>query len=321
MKASGDALRLNILRALSGSVYSVLELCEIFHVSQPAISHHLKILSEGGLICAQRQGVYLFYRRAPNSDNPNIHKLQQSFWRALDRYALPDKYIAGIRAVTQRRTESSMQFFTRNVDKFRTQQDLIAKYDIYAPVVEDVLKTRRQNKRAMDSVLEVGPGDGAFLSVLAKYFDEIIALDISQEMLDQARHTARIHNLDNVDFIRGSTDDEQLGNLQVDCVVANMVLHHTPSPEQMIGHLHALLKPDGALIITELCAHHQDWVRTHLGDLWLGFAPEHLEQTARDAGFDVQHSSYIGQSNGFQVQVREFTRPGTSRVHRLGQTQ
>ena len=49
-KASGDALRLNILRALANDSFGVLELAQIFATGQSGISHHLKVLAQAGLV-------------------------------------------------------------------------------------------------------------------------------------------------------------------------------------------------------------------------------------------------------------------------------
>ncbi|MFM7273284.1 MAG: ArsR/SmtB family transcription factor, partial [Gammaproteobacteria bacterium] len=64
-RAGGDALRLEILRALREDAYAVLELCRIFGVRQPALSHHLKVLAEAGLLARRREGTTIFYHRSP----------------------------------------------------------------------------------------------------------------------------------------------------------------------------------------------------------------------------------------------------------------
>ena len=63
-KASGDALRLNILRALANDSFGVLELAQIFATGQSGISHHLKVLAQAGLVATRREGNAIFYRRA-----------------------------------------------------------------------------------------------------------------------------------------------------------------------------------------------------------------------------------------------------------------
>ncbi|NER61952.1 winged helix-turn-helix transcriptional regulator, partial [Pseudomonas sp. MAFF212428] len=44
-KASGDPLRLKVLRALASDSFGVLELAQIFAVGQSGMSHHLKVLA------------------------------------------------------------------------------------------------------------------------------------------------------------------------------------------------------------------------------------------------------------------------------------
>ena len=55
-KATADQLRLLILRVLAKESFGVLELSQILGVAQPALSHHLKVLSNSGLVDTRRQG-------------------------------------------------------------------------------------------------------------------------------------------------------------------------------------------------------------------------------------------------------------------------
>jgi DNA-binding transcriptional ArsR family regulator len=62
-KAGADELRLLILRLLRRDAMGVSELCEVLDVRQPALSHHLKLMSRAGLLESQRDGNHIFYRR------------------------------------------------------------------------------------------------------------------------------------------------------------------------------------------------------------------------------------------------------------------
>ena len=62
-KALADARRLAILeRIASQGDCACQNLCEEFPVSQPTMSHHLRILTEVGLIESRRDGMYAHYR-------------------------------------------------------------------------------------------------------------------------------------------------------------------------------------------------------------------------------------------------------------------
>lgn len=64
-KALGDSTRLDIIRLLNGKELCVCDILDAFSLSQPAISHHLKILKQAGLLLDSRQGKWIFYRLNP----------------------------------------------------------------------------------------------------------------------------------------------------------------------------------------------------------------------------------------------------------------
>ncbi len=304
-KASADRLRLLILRVLYSDSYGVLELCAIFDTRQSGMSHHLKILSKAGLLSTRREGNSIFYRRAQLlADNKALHGLQKQLLDTVKDVALPADILYQIDKIHDGRKQQSQYFFSENADKFRAQQDLIANYDQYADTVQQMLTNRLPDQHTL--ALEVGPGDGQFLSFLSPNFDRVVALDNASNMLDQARQLAAENHWSNIEFIHGDTSHEQISNLKADCIVVNMVLHHAPSPADIFQDLAKILGDSGTLLITDLCHHDQDWAKEACGDVWQGFEPEDLTAWATAAGLGELDSAYLAQRNGFRVQVRLF---------------
>jgi ubiquinone/menaquinone biosynthesis C-methylase UbiE/DNA-binding transcriptional ArsR family regulator len=306
-KASADTLRLLVLRVLRKDSFGVSELCAIFDIRQPALSHHLKVLASAGLVAARREANSIFYRRSELGQHPDLEALQHSIFEAVDEIDLPADIQDRLVALHRQREENSNNFFRLNAHKFHQQQDLIASYAQYADVVAQVLADAPLERRR--TVLEVGPGDGSFLLELAPLFERVVALDNAPGMLEQARDKAAAAGLHNIEFILDDTRSNQLQTLQADCVVINMVLHHTPAPGAVLRDVAACLAPGGVVLVTDLCHHDQGWARENCGDLWLGFDPQDLAQWAEDAGLSDIASVYLAQRNGFQVQVRLFGRP------------
>lgn len=306
-KASADTLRLLVLRVLRKDSFGVSELCSIFDIRQPALSHHLKVLANAGLVAARREANSIFYRRSELGQHADLEALQHSIFEAVDEIDLPADIQDRLLALHRQREENSSNFFRLNAHKFRQQQDMIANYEQYADVVAQVLADAPLERR--NTVLEVGPGDGSFLLELAPLFKRVVALDNAPGMLEQARDKAATAGLKNIDFILDDTRSSQLQNLQADCVVINMVLHHTPAPGEVLRDAASCLAPGGVVLVTDLCNHDQGWARENCGDLWLGFDPQDLAQWAEDAGLTDIASVYLAQRNGFQVQVRLFGRP------------
>jgi ArsR family transcriptional regulator len=71
-KALGDPVRLQIvdvLRKHAGEV-CVCELVPLFDLSQPTISHHLKVLRDAGLVGSVRRGLWAYYYVSDGSLDP-----------------------------------------------------------------------------------------------------------------------------------------------------------------------------------------------------------------------------------------------------------
>ena len=302
-KAAGDSLRLEILRVLQHNAYGVLELSELFEVKQSGMSHHLKVLSNAGLVVTRREGNTIFYRRSPLPVEIPLQELHRSLFSTIDQIELCAELVQRIQQINLERTQASREFFAQNTDRFHANQDLIASYAQYGEIVTEFLDTTPVTK---NKVLEVGPGQGGFLPNLSRRFEQVIALDTSDEMLNLSRKTAREQRLSNVAFILGDTALAVEQQLLVDCITLNMVLHHTPDPANIFKDLALLLTQNGALLVTELCHHDQSWARESCGDLWLGFEPNDLSNWAVSAGLVEGESLYLAQRNGFQIQLRQF---------------
>ena len=67
-KALADPTRVAIVNCLSAAdEVCVCNLTDTFDLSQPTISHHLKILREAGLVESTRRGTWAYYRLVPEA--------------------------------------------------------------------------------------------------------------------------------------------------------------------------------------------------------------------------------------------------------------
>ena len=304
-KAGGDSLRLNVLRALASDSFGVLELAQIFATGQSGISHHLKVLTQAGLLATRREGNAIFYRRAlPHADSLG-GRLHAALLEEVDQLSLPLEVQARIAAVHAQRSAASEDFFMRMAGSFQARQDMIAGLPQYRDSVVALLDALDFAPTA--TALEVGPGDGSFLPELAHRFAQVVAVDNSPAMLELARARCEQAALDNVELKLADALHDDCPS--ADCVVLNMVLHHLAAPGEALKQLARLVNAGGSLLITELCSHNQSWAREACGDLWLGFEQDDLARWADAAGLTPGESLYIGLKNGFQIQARYFSRP------------
>jgi DNA-binding transcriptional ArsR family regulator/SAM-dependent methyltransferase len=302
-KAAGDPLRIQILKVLQQNAYGVLELCQIFDIRQSAMSHHLKILSNAGLVASRREGTSIFYRRNPLNPDIDLQSVQKALFQAIDKASVDSEVADRLADIHLERANASVEFFNRNVSLFEENQDLIAGWSDYGDSVESLLDSSVESTK---TALEIGPGYGQFLKKLSLAFDQVIALDNSAEMLEQCEQRSKKQGLTNIRFQHGDTFSVIDKGITSDFVSLNMVLHHNPTPGGIIKHCAELLNDNGVLLITDLCAHDQDWVKQSCGDLWLGFDPQEITDWAQRANLAEGNSLFLTQRNGFRIQVRQF---------------
>ena len=76
LKALSDPVRLRLLSVVasrSGGEACVCDISAGIEVSQPTISHHLKVLRTAGLLGSERRGSWVYYRVIPEA----LHKLSR----------------------------------------------------------------------------------------------------------------------------------------------------------------------------------------------------------------------------------------------------
>lgn len=84
--ALGDHTRRAIFESLSERPRAVGELADVLPVSRPAVSHHLKVLKEAGLVSEHAEGTRRIYRLNPDGVAALRDQLD-TFWnRALTGY-------------------------------------------------------------------------------------------------------------------------------------------------------------------------------------------------------------------------------------------
>jgi ArsR family transcriptional regulator len=76
-RALGDDTRLRVLEILAGGERCVCELTDRLEISQPLLSHHLKVLREEGLVAGRREGRWMYYRLHRDAVQQLVDSLRQ----------------------------------------------------------------------------------------------------------------------------------------------------------------------------------------------------------------------------------------------------
>lgn len=275
LKALADPGRLLLARLLAEGTFNVSELCDIAGMPQSTASRNLKILAAADLITARREGRLIFYAWATALD-PARAALRT--WVQTHGPALEGDLPRRIHEVWDGRRSRTEAFFA-------TANDVDSAAWLGSA---DCLPTLLEHIGATVSVLDLGTGTGRLLPQLrTRTAGQVIAVDGSPAMLEQARERLDASGVLDVDLRLGDLSHLPLQDGEVDTVIANMVLHHLPEPARALPEIIRVLRPGGRLLIGDFLPHDQDWMRESLADQWLGLSPEDVTHWLGDAGFEA----------------------------------
>ena len=275
-KALADPCRLRLVAVLLRGEFTVQELTHILGMGQSRISRHLKILTEAGILSVKRQGTWSYYRAG--EENAFFGAIRPAFERELDNLPQRRDDLAALAGTLESRRRRSLEFF----DRHARQWDSLSRTLLPVP---DYLELLLALVPAVDTLLEIGIGTGTLLPGLSSRAAEVIGVDHSPAMLDEARRRLAADGKTGIELRLGEMTHLPIPDGGAGCVVANMVLHHAADPLAVLCEIHRVLQPDGVLVLADLARHEREWAREQLADQWLGFEEDELRGWLKTAGF------------------------------------
>jgi ArsR family transcriptional regulator len=273
LKALGDETRLRILHLLVQGELSVSDLMEILNMGQSRVSTQLTLLKEVGLVVDRRAGRRSYYTVVAGRPAELLAEVLED---SADAPELADD-LAGYEALLRRRSEESRSYFDRVAATFGEQ---VLPGRTWEGLVRALLQLAPRARYA-----DLGIGDGLLTLMLAEVGESVTAVDHSREMLRQLELRAKRAGLHNVELVEGEIEDLPLEGARFDVVVLSQALHHAESPAQALAEARRILVPGGRVLVIDLLAHNEDWVREQLQHRHLGFTEAALGELLAGAGF------------------------------------
>jgi ubiquinone/menaquinone biosynthesis C-methylase UbiE len=141
----------------------------------------------------------------------------------------------------------AQQFWDKQAKKYDTVEK---QFDpVYQQVISRTLKYLDTN----DQVLDFGCATGTKALRFAPSVKHIHGLDISGEMIIEAKKKKQDADIPNCTFSQGTIYSEDLGIASFDKIISYSVIHLLEDSEKDIQRIYELLKPGGLFISTTAC--------------------------------------------------------------------
>ena len=272
----GDEARLRLLRVLSRERLNVTELTGVLGLAQSGVSRHLGLLKEAGLVAEERDGGFSYYRAAALEGADAL-----------------------LTAILQAQFESSAADAAVRADEARLQEVLRLRKENFDTHTGPDTRDARQLvpgrswaawSRALGllmprvKVADLGCGEGYLTIEAARWAARVIAVDRSEMVLNRAKALARRRRVSNVIWKKGELEKLPMKDASVDVAMLSQALHHAHDPARAVAEAARVTTPGGRVLLLDLRAHQEDWVRAKLGDRRLGFEDTELRRMLTDAG-------------------------------------
>lgn len=310
-KALADPTRLRILGILEKNELRVGELVQVLEMPQPTVSRHLGLLLREELLGRRRDGMWTLYSWNPGgplSGNGLGTALREQLRRMPEARGDPQR----IQECLEARGRESHDFFARVAPEWDRLREGLDVEGLHARLLGGLLGGDFR-------LVDAGTGTGALLPLLAPGAASLVGIDRSPEMLQLAGRRVRSERLRGVHLVRADLHDLPLSDASTDGVCSAFALHHMARPSVVVAEFGRIVRPGGRVVVSDLAAHDQEWMRTELAHVWLGFDASRIRTWFEQAGLieiETVHLQRRGSPTGRPVPdiwVVRGRRPRTAR--------
>jgi ArsR family transcriptional regulator len=276
----GDEARLRLLRLLARERLNVTELTGILGLAQSGVSRHLGLLKEAGLVVEDKDAGFSYYRIAPGVREGRDGAAP--LWPVLQAQFEDESADAVVRA-DQARLQEVLRLRKENFETHGSPDSRDARQLVPGRSWAAWSRALGLLLPALE-VADLGCGEGYLTVEAARWASRVIAVDRSEVVLRRARGLARRRRMTNVIWKRGELDKLPMRDASVDVALLSQALHHARHPAKAVEEAARITVPGGRVLVLDLRAHQEEWVRDKLGDRVLGFADDELKKMLLGAG-------------------------------------
>lgn len=172
-----------------------------------------------------------------------------------------------------------------------------------------------------DTMLDVGTGAGHTAIAFAPYVWQVVAFDLTPQMLEEVERNAAAKGITNLSTEQGAAESLPFEPGTYDLVSCRLTTHHFADLPQALGEMARVLKPGGRLIIIDTTVPEDSELDRQINEIEILRDPSHVrnypasewQALVSQAGLSVTHVEAGYYNEGYKMDFYQWTkRIGTS---------
>ncbi len=173
--------------------------------------------------------------------------------------------------------------------------------------------------------LDIATGTGHTALAVAPRAKQVIATDITPEMLDQGRKLQTEKGIGNVQFRLASVDDLPFDDGSFDIITCRRAAHHFADIHHALAEMQRVLKPGGRLVIDDRSVPEDDFVDATMNRLDVlhdeshvcEYRPSEWERMLTEAGYEIEVVETYTRHRPLSSLTDNVSPENTARIHEI----
>lgn len=151
-----------------------------------------------------------------------------------------------------------MDHFSRIKEEFKRQAETLSVASVFTDsgVLKQIHAAIKPTR--MMNLLDLGCGPGIVTAAMAPDVREIVAYDLTPEMLDKAKQRCQEAGLKNVRFELGSAEHLPFPDDSFDGVVTRLTIHHFLDPHPVMNEVVRVTRRGGKVVVADVVSSEND---------------------------------------------------------------
>jgi ubiquinone/menaquinone biosynthesis C-methylase UbiE len=151
-----------------------------------------------------------------------------------------------------------MDYFSRVKEEFKRQAETLSVAPVFTDsgILEQIHAAVKPTR--MMNLLDLGCGPGIVTAAMAPDVREVVAYDLTPEMLDKAMKRCQEAGLKNVRFELGRAEHLPFEEESFDRVVTRLTIHHFLNPRRVMNEVVRVTRAGGKVVVADVVSSKND---------------------------------------------------------------